>query len=735
MTPTALAPSSPLREVGAPITLTDVTAEIITVNHPGVVSQPLQAVAGPSPQRSVDSGLSVPRQLPVYTPHFVGRSEELRRLTALLDTAADGVPVVISAINGTAGIGKTALAVHWAHQVADRFRDGQLYVNLRGFDPTGIPMAPAEAIRGFLDAFGVAPEQMPVGTDAQTALYRRLVSGRKMLLVLDNARDSDQVRPLLPDTASCRVVITSRNQLADLITHHGARPITLDVLHTDDATALLARRVGHDRVIAELDVHTDLIEQCARLPLALSIVAARAALNPRVPLWILMGELRDEQTRLDALDAGHPTTNVRAVFSWSYRQLSRPAARMFRLLGLHPGPDISVPAAASLAGVGPRQVRQLLTELARTHLVAQNDEGRFGFHDLLRAYATELAHTHDNAAERRTAQQRVLDHYLHTAYTAAVLMYPRVQPSTPPPALDGVAAEQVADSTAALAWFQAEHAVLLAVLRLAVTTGLDSHGSRLPHMLVEFFQRKVHWHDWATTQNIALTTAQRSSDTAGQAQAHLGLGRVRSFLGNDVEAENHLRQALALFRSAGDQTGEAHTYREYSVLYEFQNCHVDALRSSKQALRLYRASGDRPGQAMALNNIGWFHSLLGNYQQAVSYGRRALALNQELGSRRSESHTLDSLGYAFHHLGDHARAIAHYQRSLAVGRQLGDRPHDAAVLAHLGDAYHAAGDPQTARDAWQQALDILDSLGVARRASLGSPDAEEIRAKLAELDP
>ncbi|WP_280406300.1 ATP-binding protein [Nocardia brasiliensis] len=734
VTPPTLAPASPLWEMGAPITLTDVTAEIITVNHPGAVAQSLGPVAGSIPPQSADPGVPVPRQLPAHVPHFVGRAEELRRLTALLDTADDGVPVVISAINGTAGIGKTALAVHWAHQVVDRFPDGQLYVNLRGFDPTDTPMTSAEAIRGFLDAFAVSPEQIPVGPTAQTTLYRRLVSERKMLLVLDNARDSDQVRPLLPGTSRCRVVITSRNQLADLVVQHGARPITLDVLHTDDATALLVRHLGRDRVTAESDVHTELIEQCARLPLALSIVAARAALNPLVGLRVLLEELRDEQTRLDALDAGNPTTNVRAVFSWSYQQLSRHAARMFRLLGLHPGPDISPPAAASLAGVPPRQARQLLSELARAHLVAQNDKGRFGFHDLLRVYATELARAHDITIERQTAQQRVLDHYLHTAYTAAVSFYPRRDPPAPSPPLDGVTPEQIADSAAALAWFHAEHAVLLAVLRLAVSAGHDTHASGLPHLLVDFFERRGHWHDWAATVHIALSTAQRGADTSGTARAHLDLGRVENRLGHPAAAENHLGQALAMFRAIGDRTGEAHTYLEYSTVYEYQNRHEEGLRANKHALRGYRAVGDRRGQAMALNNLGWFHALLGHHNQAVSYARRALALYRELGHRRGEAYTLDTLGYALHHLGDHLGAIAHYRQSLTAGREIGDMYNEAAVLAHLGDSYHATGDPQTARDAWQRALDILDKLGVARPRSLGHSDADQLRAKLTDLD-
>ncbi|MQY30687.1 ATP-binding protein [Nocardia aurantia] len=686
---------------------------------------------GPAPRGEIE--VAVPHQLPLRSPHFVGREAELRRLTAVLDDLDETVPVVISAIEGTAGIGKTALAVHWAHLVADRFPHGQLYVDLRGFDPAGPPVAPAEAIRGCLDALGVPPDRLPIEVDAQSALYRRLVSGRTMLLVLDNARDSDQVRPLLPGTVSCRVVVTSRNQLADLVAHHGAHPITLDVLATEDAGALLARRLGHERVAAEPVVATVLIEQCARLPLALAIVAARAVLNPSVPLRVLSQELRDEQTRLDALDAGNPATDARTVFSWSYRQLAPAAARMFRLLGSHPGPDISAPAAASLAGTDVRQARQLLNELIRTHLVAQSAAGRFGFHDLLRAYAAELARTVD-ATERRAARQRMLDHYLHTAYAAQTSMHPRLPPLQPGVHAAAVTIEPIEDSAAALAWFDAEHAVLLAVLRLAVASGQDAHIVQLPHMLVEFFSRRGHWWDWADTQHLALVAARRGAEMSTIAQAHIGLGRVSAYLGDYAAAETNLGAALELFHRIDDRTGAAFTHREYSTLYEFQDRHSDALRSTENALRLFHATHDRRGQAMALNNLGWFHALLGDYRQAVSCAESALTLNRELGNRRSESRTLDTLGYAFHHLGDHNRAIEHYRLSLAVNRELGDRYHEATVLDHLGESHFVLGDFGAARDAWAEALDNLDDLALPGQQGFGYADADRIRAKLAECE-
>ncbi|HEV7452929.1 MAG TPA: BTAD domain-containing putative transcriptional regulator, partial [Pseudonocardiaceae bacterium] len=375
----------------------------------------------------------VPRQLPTHTPHFVGRTAELRQLTTLLNTTtAGGGTVVITAIDGTAGIGKTALALHWAHQAAERFPDGQLYVNLRGFDPTNTPVHPTEALRGFLDAFEISPERIPTSVDAQGGLYRSLLTDRRVLVVLDNARDAEQVRPLLPASPTCLVVITSRNQLAGLIAQQGARPVTLDVLTPQEARALLSRHLGPARVSAEPHAITDLINHSARLPLALAIVAARAATHPGFALRVLAKELANEHTRLDALDTGDPTSSVRAVFSWSYQHLSPPAARMFRLLGLHPGPDIALPAATQLTDTPPHQARETLGELTRTHLLTQHTPGRYTFHDLLRAYATHLSTTHDSPDDQHAALTRLFDHYLHTAAAAMDTLQPADQQHRPP---------------------------------------------------------------------------------------------------------------------------------------------------------------------------------------------------------------------------------------------------------------------------------------------------------------
>ena len=368
----------------------------------------------------------VPRQLPSGVAHFAGRGAELAALDAVLGGGAGGGPgVVISAIGGTAGVGKTALALQWAHQVADRFPDGQLYANLRGFDAGGgQPTDPADVLRGFLDAFGVHPERIPHDTESLAALYRSVLAGRRMLVLLDNAADVAQVRPLLPASPECLVIVTSRRELSALAAREGALLVQLDVLSAQEANELLVARLGAERAAAEPWAVTELATLCARLPLALSVIVARAAAAPRLPLAALAAELTELGGRLDALDVGDPAANVRTVLSLSYRHLPDPAARMFRLLGLHPGPDISAAAAASLAGLPAADARVALRDLVRASLLNETVPGRYAFHDLLRAYAAEQSALTTSAAGVENTTRRMLDHYLHTAHHAHVVLYP-----------------------------------------------------------------------------------------------------------------------------------------------------------------------------------------------------------------------------------------------------------------------------------------------------------------------
>ena len=681
--------------------------------------------AGPTAQDV--AAPAVPRQLPAAVAGFTGRAAELRALTRLLDEVGAGArgTVVISAISGTAGVGKTALALHWAHQAAHRFAGGQLYVNLRGFDPVGVPATAAQAIRGFLDALGVPPERIPSQPDAQAGLYRSLLADREMLIVADNARDEQQVRPLLPASPASLVLVTSRGQLAGLAAD-GARLLTLDVLPPGEAVQLLTVRLGTARAAAEPVALAHLAELCAFLPLALAVTAARAAARPTFPLAALAAELREAAGRLDALDAGDPAVSVRAAFSWSYQQLTPAVARIFRLLGLHPGPDISVPAAASLTATNVPESRSMLRELARAHLIAEHAPGRYAFHDLLRTYAAALARDIDSEPDRDAAVGRILNHYLHTASRAAYVLNPVREPIALTPPSPGVVPEQPADHRQALAWFEAEHQVLLAAVTLADQSGFDAHAWQLPRAMSPFLQNRGHWQEWAATQRTGLAAATRAGDTAGRATSSRLLANACTELGDHDQAVGHLGNSLRLYQQLGDRLGEAMTHHDLGTLAARQGCYADALGHAEHALHLYQGIGDKPGEAAVLNDVGWSHALLGDYQQARAFCQRSLALCAETGNRSTEGNAWDSLGYAEHHLGNFGEAAACYQRALTLAREVGDRWNEAEVLTHLGDTCRAARELAQAREAWQQALAIFEDIQ--------HPDADQVRAKLARTN-
>ncbi|GIH02267.1 hypothetical protein Rhe02_03340 [Rhizocola hellebori] len=669
----------------------------------------------------------VPRQLPAAVPLFAGRAGEVAWLTGLLrdqkNQPVAGAAVMISAIGGTAGVGKTALAVYWAHQVAEEFPDGQLFVNLRGFDPAGSVMDPAEAVRRFLDALQVPPQRIPQDLDAQAALYRSELAGRRMLIVLDNARDSVQVRPLLPGAATCLVLVTSRNQLSGLVAADGAHPITLDLFTRDETRQLLTRRLGPARVAAEPGAVEQIITACARLPLALAIVAARAANQSHLPLHALADGLHDNSSggRLDTLSTDDPATDVRAVLSWSYEALTPAAARLFRLLGLHPGPDTSAAAAASLAAVPLPEARALLGELTRASLLVESVSGRYTFHDLLRAYAAEQAHRLDLDQQRHAATHRLLDHYLHTAHTAVRLLQPARDPITLTPPQLGVIPEHPTDYQQAVEWFTDERPVLLAAVDHAVVIGFDTHTWQLAWTLDDFLGRRGHWHDQVAAGQAAVAAAGRLADPAAQARAHRRLAASYIRLGRLDDAHTQQHHALDLTAQAGDLAGQGHTHLNLGQVWERRGRPADALHHTRQALDLFRAAGHRRGQAHALNNIGWYHALLGDHQQTLTHCQQALPLHQELDDRHGQAAVWDSLGYAHHHLGHHDQAITCYQHALDLYRDLGDRYHQATILTHLGDTHHTTGNLQTARDTWQQALAILEQLE--------HPDAHAVRVK------
>ena len=704
-------PGPALRALHQQILAADATLDVADVRPPSSVRQRNAARL---------------RQLPAPPRSFTGRSGELARLDAVLpEPGARPTEMRIIAVSGTAGIGKTSLAVYWAHRVADRFPDGQLYVNLRGFDPRGAAMDAAEALRGFLDAFKVPMDRLPTTLDAQATLYRSMLAGKKVLIVLDNARDAEQVRPLLPGSAGCAAIVTSRNRLTPLVAAEGAESVALDLLTAAEARGLLAARLGAARVADEPDAVAEIVERCGRLPLALVIAAAHAAARAGSPLAAQAAQLRDTVGGLDALDGGDPVTDVRAVFSWSYRTLTSDAARLFRLLGLHPGPDVDQTATAGLAGLSPTLVRPLLAELTGTHLLNEHIPGRYAFHDLLRAYARELTGSHDSDAERDHARRRMLDHYLHSADSAARQMDPHRESITNSAPHPGVLPVRSADYGQALAWYTVEKPVLLAAVEEAARTGFGQHAWRLAWTLMDFLDIHGYWDDLIASQSTAMAAAKRLTDSSGQAHAHWGLARAHAKLGRADHAHTHFTLALHLFEQVGDLTSQAHTHLNLAWALDRQGSYAQALPHSRRAVALYQAIDHRAGQADGLNSIGWYLTHLGHHRQALAYCRRSVALHQETGDQRGASQAWDSLGRVHMNLGDPSQATECYLRALDLIRGLSIRYDETIVLTDLGDARHAAGDLDGTRRAWQSALTILHRLD--------HPDADRIRGKLSEL--
>ncbi|MFF4505789.1 BTAD domain-containing putative transcriptional regulator [Streptomyces sp. NPDC001401] len=683
----------------------------------------------PAPART-SVPYAAPAQLPLGVPGFTGRTDELARLDALLaDAARRPAAVVVSALSGMGGVGKTALAVHWARKVRPAFPDGQLYVNLRGFDPGGAPLAPDRAVRGFLDALGVPAARVPESLDAQVGLYRSLLSGRRVLVVLDNARDADQVRPLLPGAPGCLALVSSRSPLTGLAAAEGAHLLALDLLTAEECRELLAARLGVARVAAEAAAVDEIVVRCAGLPLALAVVAARAAARLAVPLAGFAEELRTAERILDPLDTGDPATAVRTVFHWSYRTLSPQASRLFRLLGLHPGPDADLTALAALAGTGVGRIRAPMAELTAAHLLIEHAPQRYTCHDLLRAYALELVAEHDDEPTVQAATRRVLDHYLHTAYAADALLTRRRHPMTLAPAEPGAQPRQLADYDEALAWLIAEQAILLSAVERP-RPGFDGYTWQFAATLTTFLERQANWQALTDVHTAALHAASHHEDLAGQAAGHRGLGLARFQLRDPQGARHHFTRALDLFRQLDNHAGQARTCQNLAKMAWAHGAPREALRHARRSLEHFLLAHDRGGQAVALNDIGWYLAELGELREALDHCRRALPLVQATGDLSGQAHTWDSLGYIHRHLGRHATAVECYDRALALFRKTGDRRSEAIGLTYLGDTHEEAGAPGPALDAFRRALDLFDELGL--------PEADTLRTRLrthAPADP
>ena len=672
--------------------------------------------AGPAP---VLYPSAPPALLPLRVPVFVGRRAEMASLDLLLAAEGDegGAPVVIAAVSGPAGVGKTALAVHWAHRVRASFPDGQLYVDLRGFGATASPVRSGEAMRVFLDALAVPRHRIPVGLVEQAGLYRSLVADRRILVVLDNARDPEQVRPLLPGGDATRVVVTSRNPLLGLVVAEGARPLPLDAMSEGEARELLRPRLGSGRIEREPEATAEIVARCGGLPLALALVAARVAAHPRFTLQELARELRGSGTPLDAMTTGQDeTTDLRQVFSWSYATLSDQGKTMFRALGLHPGPHIAQAAAASMSSRDLEGTRSTLAELQDAGLVTEIRPGTYGLHDLLHAYAQELAEQHEPQAAQDAVVHRLLDHYLLTAVAADRQLEPHRDPIDLPAPRAGTVPGEPGTRAAALAWFAQELPVLLRAVELAAAKGLDGHAWRLPWALVTYFDLQGHWQAFKATQGAALTAAQRlgNAEAEGRALRHLANATIQ--MGDLDEADGYLQRALALFERLDDVAAQANAHMNLSLLRERQERVEESNDHAEAALRLYRAAGHRVGEGIALNSLGYGHALLGNLETALDCCHQALELDRANGHRKGEAHTADSLGFIYGRLGDHAQATRYFGHALDLFQEFGDLYNQADALLNLGDVFADAGDQAAATRSWRAAAEILGQLDHPREA-------------------
>ena len=659
----------------------------------------------------------VPRQLPGTGGQLIGRELAVKALDELAGRES-GARVAV--IMGTAGAGKTALALHWAHRMAAEFPDGQLAVNLRGFDPSGVPASTEEVVRGFLDALQVSPAAIPATLDRQVALYRSLVAGRKFLIVLDNARDADQVRPLLPGTQSCLVVVTSRHQLDGLIAA-GAEPVPVDRLSIDGSRQLLVSRLGAERVVLDPAGADEIAALCSGLPLALTLAAAHAAIHRDFDLSTIAAGLRDDATRLYELSGGDSLTDVRAVFSWSYQALGRDAAQLFRLFGLHPGPDIGATAVAAMLDRPLSETLLVLRELQRAHLIEESAPNRFTLHDLLHVYAMELTQDDPQPADR-TAYERVLDHYLLTGEAAArrlelygdLTATPR-HPSVPMQPLD--------DEPAAYAWLDAERQVLLAVTKTVAGHREDElYAYQFADFLNGYLNYRGHWQEWLEVMRLAYAATRSVGDPAAEMRALRGLSASNVRLNNLDEAMDWARLTVARAQEVGDLSGEALGNRQLGDASTRMGRYEEALTYSMRALELYRSIGYELGIANCLNSVGWELALLERYEEATSYCQEALQRLEPLNDVANVAATLDSLAYIALLNNRPDDAAAEYRRSAELYLRNGDRYYEGLVRSRLGDALLAAGRLPEAIPEWTRALDILDSMH--------HPLAEEVRQKL-----
>ena len=654
-----------------------------------------------------------PSQLPRDVRGFVNRHDELATLTSVAsEQHADHLAAAVTVITGTAGVGKTSLALHWAHRVRDLFPDGQLYVNLRGYDP-GQPAVPEEVLDRFLRDLGVPATAIPVHLDERASLYRSLLAARRMLVVLDNAATAAQIRPLLPGTASCLVLVTSRSRLSGLVARDGAYRLGLDILLEEDAVALLGTVTARYRSHDQRHELVELARLCARLPLALRIAAERAASRPMMRLDELIADLRDESALWDALTAegDDDADAVRTVFAWSYRALSEPAARLFRLLGRHPGNEFGLPAAAALAGISVAHARQQLDVLIGAHLLEQPAPGRYEFHDLLRAYAVDQVRHLESRETQTEVLQRILEWYLHTADAAStrIAAFDRYELTQPIPA--DVASLTFDSHETALRWYHIESSNLVIATSAAAEAGLHTTAWRLAAVLRGIYMHQNAFDDWLATSAIGVDSAEQDGDRRGQAEALESLGRAYFQSRRLDQAETSHRAALAIRQSLGDRFGEAVSLNTLGLIGLRRRRLDDARSFFEQAGAIFRDLGDRRWEALMRSNLAETLCEVQQPQAAAVILTATLTVFRELGDRASEGNALFHHSWTQRELGDPAAARASIDHALRIAEDEQNQVWQAHWLVELGTVQRAAGQPADALVSYQRAAASQRQLG------------------------
>ena len=659
------------------------------------VHQEILTATGPVPEPATAG----PAELPHAIRGFVGREAEL----AELDKVAGEAGIVV--LHGMGGVGKTTTAIHWAHGARSRFPDGQLHLNLRGFDHTEAPMRPAEALPRLLHSVGVPPGSVPSTVDEQAARLRSLLADRRTLVLLDNAADAEQVRPLLPGGRHCLVLITSRNRLSGLIAREHAAGVRIGPFSPAESTDLLTEYLGTARLRDDHANTAALAAYCGYIPLALSIVAARALEDPDLTPSELNAQLRVGQ-RLDAFELAEAGENLRAVFSWSYRALSPAAAKLFRLLALHPGQTLSQPSAAALSGVD--RVEPLLAELTRANLLDRHPADRYRCHDLLRDYAAELV---AEDPEESLARQRVLDWYLHTMVAAERLLRPHRPPFDLVEPVAAVTPAVFTDNQDAMRWCEAEQATLIAAIDDAAAHGLHEHAWQLALALSSYCYVGKRRREWLATSEIGLRSARVLGDPKAEGAMLASLGSAYGSNGHHDEAIRYGRQALELHLATGDHDRAPVTLNSIAVAYAETRRFEPALAAFTQARDLHRARGNALGEALALMNIALANSSLGWLGPATSHNREALAVFQRRGDRYHTAICLANLAETYALGDDHPRAVDRYRQAIEQHVLAGNDFGRARTLMNLGHSLRQLGEPEQARDCWRRAQAAFEELG------------------------